>query len=192
MVGAVLNGGSSSRMGADKAMLELDGQTFLERAVENAASVADRVIVVGGPVAPDGSSLAPDLIDGAGPLGGLASALRHADGADVLCLAVDLPLVSEQTLRRIAEPGLLQGQARVARTADRLHPLCGAYSGDLVGLAWELLDSEDRSLMGFLRSVPHLTLVDVPDHELANVNTGTDLEAVLATIRVPGDVRRRA
>lgn len=167
-------------MGQDKAIVRLDGRTFLEHAVDAIAPIVDRVLVVGGRHAPEGSSLVPDLVTGAGPLGGLASALRHSPGEDILCVAVDLPLVSPGTLRRIAEPALMRGQARVARTSGRVHPLCGAYAADLIDLVWGRLEAEDRSMMAMLRSVPHLTLVDVPDREMANVNTEADLEAVLA------------
>ena len=109
---------------------------------------------------------------------GLASALRHAAGDDVLCLAVDLPMVGVATLRRIASPEPLPGQARIARTPGRLHPLCGAYAHDLADAAQDRLDTGDRSVMGFVRSVPHLTLIDVPPDEMANVNTRADLESL--------------
>jgi molybdopterin-guanine dinucleotide biosynthesis protein A len=175
VIGVVLNGGRSRRMTSDKAQLVIDGQTFLERAVEVLGSVTGTVMVCGGDWAPTRATLVADLVDGVGPLGGLASALRHADGDDIVCLAVDLPRVSEHTVTRIAQQ-LLPGQARVARTPEHLHPLCGAYAADLADLAWGRLDGPDRSLMGFLRAVPHLTLMDVPVHEMANVNSPDDFE----------------
>ena len=192
MVGAILNGGSSRRMGADKAALEYRGTTFLERAVENLAAVVDRIMVVGGRVAPDGTSLVPDLHDGGGPMVGLVSALRHAAGDDVLCLAVDLPLVRVATLRRIALPEPLPGQARVARTPGRLHPLCGAYAHDLADAARDHLDTGDRSVRGFVQSVPHLTLIDVPTDEMANVNTRADLESLPRSGRASSSDAHRA
>ena len=45
--GFILIGGASSRMGADKAQLELGGQSFVERIAQALSSIADRVSVVG-------------------------------------------------------------------------------------------------------------------------------------------------
>ena len=50
VVAVVLAGGAGRRMdGADKAALELDGATFLDRVLRAAAGVAGRLVVVGPP-----------------------------------------------------------------------------------------------------------------------------------------------
>jgi molybdenum cofactor guanylyltransferase len=91
ILGCVLAGGQSRRFGSDKALAQLDGQTLLERAVEQISRWCASVVVVGRETAP-----APCLADwpapNRGPLGGIAAALRLArergDHA-VLTVAVD-------------------------------------------------------------------------------------------------------
>ena len=182
VIGAVLNGGGSSRMGVDKARLVLDGRTLLDRTVGLLDAVAGEVVVVGGSEAPPGVPLIEDLVPGSGPIGGLAAALVHAGGDDVLCLAVDLPLVTERTLRSLVGPPLMDAQARVVRSDGRLHPLCGAYAAGLAHLAESHASAVDRSMMAFLRSVPVLSLLETPPDEMVNINTPADL-GLLASLR---------
>ncbi len=175
MIGAVLAGGSSTRMGRPKAALRIGDMTLLERAVGVLRSRFDEVIVCGGSEAPRGTVLVPDAVERAGPLAGIEAAIGYGDGRDVLVLAVDLPLVTPAVIDGLATP-LLAGQARVARGDGRVQPLLGGYSADLFGLVRAHRMSDDRSVMGLVRDVPHLTLVDVDPGSLVNINTPDDLE----------------
>jgi molybdopterin-guanine dinucleotide biosynthesis protein A len=180
VLGAVLAGGASDRMGCPKGTLRIEGVTFLERAVATLDLVCGEVVVCGGEVAPPGRPILPDVAAGAGPLSGVASALDHARGRPVLILAVDLPLVTAETVMRVMGPGPMSGQARMARVDGRIQPVCGVYAGDLASVARERLVSGDRSLMAFVRRVPHLTLVDITDGSLRNVNTPDDYTELVA------------
>lgn len=102
---AILAGGASRRMGTDKALLTLAGRTLLERAIAGVEEVAAETFVVGDrttyhrfgvPVVADGF---PD----AGPLGGIATALRSAAHDDVLIVACDMPFLSRPLLRAMAD-----------------------------------------------------------------------------------------
>ena len=77
---AVLTGGASRRMGADKAMLDFDGQPLLARTLATLRCVADDVLIVGAQpaYAGFGATLVADDWPGLGTLGGLATALRIA------------------------------------------------------------------------------------------------------------------
>ncbi len=84
---AVLAGGSSRRMGRDKALLEIDGDAMVLRVVAAArASDAQETVVVGREpdLWPNVSSI-PDRFPGEGPLGGLVTALGHC-GTDLVVL----------------------------------------------------------------------------------------------------------
>lgn len=91
VVGAVLCGGASRRMGRDKALIEVDGVPMARRVADVLrAGGCDRILAVGG----DAEALAAlglepiaDRWPGEGPLGGLATALLAADDGDVLVLA---------------------------------------------------------------------------------------------------------
>ena len=79
---AILAGGASRRMGQDKAALFLD---TLQQAAE---ATGLPVVVVGGAALPD------DHL-GQGPLGGLATALRHTNET-VLAVACDMPALDTE------------------------------------------------------------------------------------------------
>ncbi len=187
VLGAVLAGGTSDRMGRSKGSLRIDGVTFLERAVVTLERVCGEVVVCGGQDPVPGIPILPDVIVGSGPLGGMASALDHADGRPVFILAVDFPLVTVETVRRVIGRGPMQGQARIGRVDGRIQPVCGVYAGDLAPVVRQRLESGDRSMMAFLRRVPHLTLVDVTDGSLRNVNTPDDYTALVAGHDAEGD-----
>lgn len=77
VVGAVLTGGASRRMGVDKATLVVEGVPMAVRvadALRAAGAVA--VVVVGHAV--DGEDHVADAHPGEGPLGGVLTALAHA------------------------------------------------------------------------------------------------------------------
>jgi molybdopterin-guanine dinucleotide biosynthesis protein A len=75
--GFVLAGGRSSRMGRDKALLTIDGEALLTRVARQVAAVAGSVTVIGPPERYSHLSLevVPDRTPGAGPLGGIDTAL---------------------------------------------------------------------------------------------------------------------
>jgi molybdenum cofactor guanylyltransferase len=100
LLGAVLAGGASMRMGTDKADVEIAGRTFLERVATVVAGVADRVVVLGGDHA--GYESWPDSAPGAGPLTGVATALDRMTEDRALVLAVDNVFARTETLRHLA------------------------------------------------------------------------------------------
>ena len=84
-VGYVLAGGSSSRMGKDKAFIRLAGVPLLERAIHCVGEVVTEVAVIG---LDDGKlanvSCYPDLRRGQGPLGGIRTGLELSSSDRVL------------------------------------------------------------------------------------------------------------
>lgn len=136
-VGAVLAGGRSRRMGADKARLELEGRSFGARAAAALGSELERVVVVSGRLGDHPDLGVPEIADrlpGNGPLGGLHAALDHAGGLPVFALACDLPAVGPELVAHLLELALPvmdpagPPRAVVPALGGRLQPLCGVYS----------------------------------------------------------------
>ena len=78
VLGAVLAGGASRRMGRDKALMEHEGRTLLARAVAVLRAVLDEVIIVGlqqQRSSVPGAPIVEDLRPGLGPVGGIHAAL---------------------------------------------------------------------------------------------------------------------
>lgn len=137
----ILAGGKSTRMGADKAFVPLDGRTLLARALELARSVTSNVQIVG--EAAKFRAFAPaveDVFAGCGPLGGIHSALRVSSAPLNLVLAVDLPFVTPELLKfLIARASGSQATVTVPRVAGGFQPLCAIYRR-------EFADGAERAL----------------------------------------------
>jgi molybdopterin-guanine dinucleotide biosynthesis protein A len=132
IAGAVLAGGSSSRMGAPKAFTLSAGRSLLAHALDRLRPQTAHIFLN----ARDGSdcwrafgcSLAEDAPQwlGAGPLAGVAAILARAAGqgfawvATTPCAAPFLPL---DLVRRLAEPIVFGAPAAVAAVAGGLEPL---------------------------------------------------------------------
>ena len=99
LLGAVLAGGRSLRMGVDKADVVVAGSSLLERVASALGEVADRVVVLGKPR--EGYESWPDQTPGPGPLAGLATALARMTEDRALVVAVDNAFVRPETLRRL-------------------------------------------------------------------------------------------
>jgi phospholipid/cholesterol/gamma-HCH transport system ATP-binding protein len=126
----ILAGGRSTRMGLDKAFVELDGRTLLARALELARALATDVRIVGevakfekfGPVV-------EDIFQNCGPLGGIHAALRASATELNLILAVDVPFVATQFLSYMIRQAVncSSASAVVPRAAGGWQPLCAVY-----------------------------------------------------------------
>lgn len=87
--GFVLAGGASRRMGRDKSLVEVDGVALVTRVVRalDAAGAAEVTVVAGSPrITRLGHRQIPDTWPGEGPVGGIVTALRTAEGAEVAAI----------------------------------------------------------------------------------------------------------
>lgn len=113
--GYVLAGGKSSRMGRDKALLELSGKPLVQRAVEKLQKVCADVYVLGNrPELEVYAPLVRDLHEGCGPLGGIEAALLHSARDWNLFMAVDMPFLPVAFLDTWVRWVMEQQNARVA------------------------------------------------------------------------------
>ena len=150
VVGIILAGGESRRMGSDKALVEVGGRPMAGWVAEAMAGF-DQVVMVGRRRGVAGLEAIPDLQPGpAGPLNGLQTAL-DVFRCPVVAVAVDQPLVRSGTLERLAE------WAATNQTAvcvdERPQVTCAAYSPDCLDEATRVLRS-GGSIQQMLRSVP--------------------------------------
>jgi len=146
--GFVLAGGRSSRMGTDKAFLQLDGRSLLLRALGLLRTLTPEVRIVGpaSKFAPYGS-VVEDLYPGRGPLAGIHAALSASATELNLILAVDLPFVTGSLLRFILE----QAQASnavvtVPRIAGGYQPLCAVYRPAFASVAQDAIETGNNKI----------------------------------------------
>ena len=129
--GFVLTGGKSSRMGKDKALLPFRGGALAGHVAAMVEAAAGSATLIGDPQKYGhlGYPVFPDRSPGAGPLGGIESALSYTAADWNLVVACDMPAISTELLR-----GLLQAAERLntdalvpAGPSGRLEPLSAVY-----------------------------------------------------------------
>jgi len=106
LAGLVLAGGYSRRMGREKALLEIDGRTQLERAVETLQRLGLPTYVSAREDQRDVRRNSPvpvlyDPIEAGGPMAGISRAFEERPDSAWLVMAVDLPAVSAPTVREL-------------------------------------------------------------------------------------------
>lgn len=186
-VGIVLAGGASSRMGRDKAGLELGGETLAAGAARRLAAVcpeaalADRGrrLVPGLPSLPDGP--------GKGPAAGLLGAARAYPGRPLLALACDLPHVPVPLLAELARTFESAGADWVLpRWEGGPEPLCSLWGPRALAALearvargayalWPLAEEEDLAVHWLEGDL--LAAFGPPGELFLNVNTPEELEA---------------
>jgi len=133
MAGFVLAGGKSSRMGRDKARLQLGGKALLEHAIDRLGEVCEVVCIAGN--RPDLAAYAPVIQDryaDCGPLGGIHAALLQSRHDWNIFLPVDVPLLPAAFLHAMAEAATQSHAVAVIAEHDgMLEPLCALYHRDL-------------------------------------------------------------
>lgn len=163
---AILAGGKSRRMGEDKAQVRLadNGPTLLQIALDAAQTLADDVMVIGRPRMCGSPAIRwiADRHIGAGPLGGLATALHASRQDRVLVLSCDAPFLSVSVLRYLVDLPMTT-DAIIPVTFDRtrqgnaetLHTLQAIYRRSC------LASIEAQLASGNLRTTPWLAEVAV-------------------------------
>ena len=172
LTGAIFCGGQSSRMGRDKASLELSGRPMVLW-VETAMRAAgiERIYTVGGQT----HSGLPSLSDSqphAGPLSALIDAIEAF--GDVFVCPCDVPLISGTLIGRIVAAGRQTEKTVVLAQSQYLQPLIGLYkeaSGPMLKAGYE---QGARGPKHVLREHDFETM-EATDDELQNINTPQEL-----------------
>jgi molybdopterin-guanine dinucleotide biosynthesis protein A len=176
-------GGRSSRMGMDKAWLELDGRPIIEHVIAAVQPVTSRVAIIANQ--PEyqrlGYPLFADSQSGIGPLEALRTALYNTETAQVILVGCDLPFVKPELFRFLVEAAD-EHQATVPVGPDgKLEPLCAVYQREALSVVSELI-SEGQRKIGLVfdrvatRVIAFEELAHLPGSDMffANINTPED------------------
>ena len=153
-LGAILAGGRSTRMGTDKALVDLGGRPMIAAVADALDAAGCRVVVVGRTDTPAGLHSVPDAPSGRrGPVAGLATALRTAGGGPVVLVGVDQPFIRPATIAGLL--AVADGDAVVPIAAGRRQPTCAVYWPNCAAIVEDLLTGEeDPPLLAVLDRVP--------------------------------------
>jgi molybdopterin-guanine dinucleotide biosynthesis protein A len=179
----LLAGGKSSRMGRDKALLEFGGQPLWRRQVGTLRALTPEQLMIAGPPreAWREFEIVPDVIAGAGPLAGLATALRRCTAPHLVVLAVDLPEMRSDFLHSLLAD-CSEAQGVVPRSSRGPEPLAAVYPVRCAALAAASLHDRDFSMEGFVgrglreKLLSERVLIPAEEHLFTNLNTPADYE----------------
>jgi molybdopterin-guanine dinucleotide biosynthesis protein A len=184
--GFVLVGGRSSRMGRDKALLELDGVALAARAASLLAAVCDVVALVGDAARYGhlGYPVFPDEAPAAGPLAGIVTALGRTASEWNLILACDMPAVTPGLLAELQQQaGRSLADCVVPSGSTGLpEPLCAAYRRRCLAPLENAVRTGNWKLRKALELLRYETWT-VPEAELRNVNTPAEWDDFLGSNR---------
>ena len=193
--GFVTAGGRSSRMGTDKAWLEIGGRPMIKRVVEELLQVTPAVSIIANDPEYDliGLPMLPDLNPGIGPLEAIRVALAASLAPCVLLVACDLPFVTAEFLEFLLDR-VESHQAVVPLNSDGgLEPLCAIYSTEALEPVTELIRNGERKVSRLLdrvrtRLIPFEDLGQLAGAErfFINVNTPEDYSRAGGTSWRPG------
>jgi molybdopterin-guanine dinucleotide biosynthesis protein A len=201
ITGLVLAGGASTRMGRDKAFLELDGKPLIKIVIERMARVCAEVLIVAGDVRPYaglGVPVVADRFQGVGVLGGLHAGLEAAAHELTLVVGCDMPFLNLDLLRAFVawaegfdvvllrhEPPLRKRSAVGGAEGLFIEPLHGAYRRACLSAIEAAIRAKRRRIISFF---PHVRVRYVTPDEVIpfdpdlrsfrNINTPQEWEAV--------------
>ncbi len=189
MTGIILSGGKSSRMGINKAFLEINGERLIDRTVKQFKELFPEVILVTNEpllYLDQDVALVTDIYKRKGPLGGLYAGLYYASFDYAFLCACDMPYLNVEFIRYMM--GKVAGyDVVIPETSEGYFPLHAIYSRRALPTIKNLLERGDRlKVVGVFKGMRVLTIpepvirsYDPEGMMFLNINTEQDLQQAL-------------
>jgi molybdopterin-guanine dinucleotide biosynthesis protein A len=200
LIGLVLAGGQSRRMGQDKALMRYQGRTLIDNASLLLQSAScDKVLI-----SRNAPGFLNDKIEDAGPLSGVHAVLdalsqfdnHNGNPCELLVLPVDMPQMTPELLRILVSRG--REAEKACYVEKRFLPFYLPVTQDTKALlANYLVEQSKRRVVGFLEILNAVSLKeadlkkaarkDESDNKkrLANMSNEDDVEWL--NVNTPGD-----
>ena len=169
----ILAGGLSSRMGTNKALLQIGGKTLIQIFVDLLDSLFMEVVISSNE--PQlfqfiNKKLIKDLTPGRGPLGGIHSTLQSTKNEKNFLISCDMPFINKEIINYKCD--YKSDKMIILPKADgRIQPLCGIYSKKALPEVESLLkesNQKDSSLKGSIYEL--LNRVDTEIIDVTSMN----------------------
>lgn len=167
LTGVVLVGGASTRFGSPKALAQIDGETFLDRARRVLGEACAEVLVVG-KAGELPFNVVDDATDVRAPIAGVVAGLRIAANDVAVFLPVDCPRVTADIVRAL-------GDACRDAAVPRTGPLPGAWAKSALPILERRLAQGPLALYRAYEELDVAEL-DLDPSLLVDVDTPHDLE----------------
>lgn len=184
LTGFILAGGKSSRMGTDKGLLAVDGETMVQRIALAMHPVVNEVKIIsnGDNYNYLGHRVYSDLIKDCGPLGGIYTALMSSNTNQNLIVSCDMPFLRVELFDLLIKSNSPDHEITIPRYNDQLEPLCAIYNKSCAGILYDLLIKKEFKLKEVLKQFK-LRVIDINVHSeledcFTNINTPADYQNI--------------
>jgi molybdopterin-guanine dinucleotide biosynthesis protein A len=186
MTGIILAGGRNSRMGTNKAFLEIDGSRLIDKAINIYREIFSEIIIVTNDplsyIEFTDAEIVTDIYKGKGPLGGIYTGLFYANNSYAFVAACDMPFLNEDFIIYLTEQAD-KFDIVVPQLSEGFQPLHAIYSRNCLSHIKKLLITDKLKITGFYKEV---RLLSIPEEKIKpfnqdgrlflNVNTPEDIE----------------
>jgi molybdopterin-guanine dinucleotide biosynthesis protein A len=165
LLGGVLVGGQSRRMGRPKQLVEIGDTTMIEHVVAALGGEVDQVTLLGAgpvPVALEGLSRVADAEDCRGPMAGLLGAMRAEPEAAWVLAACDLPLLRPEAVRWLVSRREMGAWVVFPTLEGFVEPLLALYEPEARALLEKAAAAGEPALRR-LSSNPRVVTAEAPE-----------------------------
>lgn len=186
ITGVILSGGRNTRMGVNKAFLEIGPSSLMDQTLDIFRRLfSDILIVTNDPLSYlefDDAAVVTDIYKGKGPLGGIYTGLFYAKNPLAFTCPCDMPFLNEDFIAyMIRQAG--KHDVVVPELSHGYQPLHAIYSRNCLPSIKRLLLMDKLKITGFYRDIRVLAIGEEqirpfnPDGRLfSNLNTPGDVE----------------
>ena len=183
ILGVILSGGSSKRMGCDKALVELHGKPLIQHVFDRLTPQVDEVIISGPRAYGLNIENVPDFCGPfKGPIAGVYAAATCAakdfpEMKAMVTVPVDAPFFPEDLVER-----LLEKTPSIVETRGQLHPTFANWGVGIENTIEAFMASSEKgSLHGLARFVGAKKTFFEDEKCFLNINTLDDLNRAKVT-----------
>jgi len=184
LIGVVLAGGKSSRMGVDKAELSISGKSMLLRTQELLTEVGAREVII----CRNEPGYVADIYPHSGPVGGIYSALEHLLSSNpqslltkklnaLLIVPIDMPLLDKDTLIELTCCGA-QMYSPLSYNEQQF-PLFLPLSEEVRDCARAVVTGSGRSMTSFLNFIGCASITTTKELPFLNTNNPAQWQAAI-------------
>ncbi len=198
VTGVILAGGKSRRMGENKALLQLGGDTLISHVIRRMRLVTDELLLITN--SPSEYSyldlpMREDIIPNTGALGGIYTGLSYASHDAVLCVACDSPFLEPKLLAYLVSvlteyDAVMPYTTSPDATQIMLQTLCAVYAKCCLPIIERMLQESELRVHA-LQEWAHIKRIspeiwqrlDPNGISFFNINTPEDFDRATSYIR---------
>lgn len=177
----VLAGGKSSRMGADKGLMDFQGRKMIEHVLLS-LKISPRITIIteNDDYKQFGFRICTDIYKNCGPLGGIYSALYNSNSDWNIVVSCDLPFVTSEFFELLLEKiNGSSAHAIVPVHDNNIEPLCALYHKSCLPELENLILEKELKMHSVLEKL-NTVYVKVPlefhaEHLFRNINWPEDI-----------------